>query len=383
MTSFSLKDKSSICGVCNRKINKNNLFITCSLCNDKIHCRCNTFDYETYKQLITIPNSQIFCINCKEDNIPFQKLHEHQFQVICETGVCKDSEHLNISIANNYLKKYFDDINNLSISSSDDDFLLANLNCKYYDIPSFVKFKKHNKQLSIFHLNIASLHKHKDELETLFEMLECNFDFVGLTETKIKEKTPTFNIDLHGYKPPFSTPTDADKGGAILYIKNHFVTNRRTDLEIFLYKSKELESVFVEICNNNQRNIVVGCIYRHPNMDLKLFNTQYFHPLLSKLDYESKRIFFVGDFNIDLMKVDHNPETTTFFDRLTSSLLVPHIIHPTRYTSHSKTLIDNIFSNSTNFLEDISGNLTVAISDYLPQFLFMDYEASPQKKNIN
>jgi hypothetical protein len=75
-------------------------------------------------------------------------------------------------------------------------------------------------------------------------MLECNFDFVGLTETKIKEKTPTFNIDLHGYKPPFSTPTDADKGGAILYIKNHLVTNRRTDLENFLYKYKEVESVF-------------------------------------------------------------------------------------------------------------------------------------------
>ena len=47
-----------------------------------------------------------------------------------------------------------------------------------------------------------------------------------------------------------------------------------------------------------------------------------------------------------------------------------HILQPRRLTSHSKTLIDNIFSNLFSH-EVISGNITATISDNLPQFLFV------------
>ena len=52
---------------------------------------------------------------------------------------------------------------------------------------------------------------------------------------------------------------------------------------------------------------------------------------------------------------------------LTLLLLIPYILQPTRLTSHSKTLIEYIFSNII-FPEAISGNLTSTISDHLPQF---------------
>ena len=42
-------------------------------------------------------------------------------------------------------------------------------------------------------------------------------------------------------------------------------------------------------------------------------------------------------------------------------------MQPTRITSNSNTLIDNIFSNNIN-PDIISGNLAVTISDHLPQF---------------
>ena len=42
-------------------------------------------------------------------------------------------------------------------------------------------------------------------------------------------------------------------------------------------------------------------------------------------------------------------------------------LHPTRVTDHSKTLIDNIFSNHISE-EAICGSLTVTISDHLPSF---------------
>ena len=48
-----------------------------------------------------------------------------------------------------------------------------------------------------------------------------------------------------------------------------------------------------------------------------------------------------------------------------------HIILPTPITTTAKTLVDNIYSNCTNFSDDISGNVALAISDHLAQFLII------------
>ena len=63
---------------------------------------------------------------------------------------------------------------------------------------------------------------------------------------------------------------------------------------------------------------------------------------------------------------EHN-QTNEFLDSLASNSSIPLILQPTRITSHSNTLIDNIFSNVID-ADIISGNLTAAISDHLPQF---------------
>ena len=53
---------------------------------------------------------------------------------------------------------------------------------------------------------------------------------------------------------------------------------------------------------------------------------------------------------------------------LCHQMFLPYILLPNRISSNSKTLIDNIFSNFIS-IEVIAGNLTVTISDHLPQFL--------------
>ena len=69
---------------------------------------------------------------------------------------------------------------------------------------------------------------------------------------------------------------------------------------------------------------------------------------------------------------------------LTSNLFVPNITLASRITSHSKTLIDNIFSNDPNFAQGISGNFTFSISDHLAQFLIVPKQIDrvPRKHNI-
>ena len=54
--------------------------------------------------------------------------------------------------------------------------------------------------------------------------------------------------------------------------------------------------------NPKNSNIIVGCIYRHPNMDLNEFNSDYLTPLFAKLSKEKKTAFLLGDYSVDLLK---------------------------------------------------------------------------------
>ena len=61
------------------------------------------------------------------------------------------------------------------------------------------------------------------------------------------------------------------------------------------------------------------------------------------------------------------------------------ILHPIRITSHSKTLIDNIFSNFISH-EIVSGSITATISDHLPKCSFVPnilLNPSTQKSNFH
>ena len=55
----------------------------------------------------------------------------------------------------------------------------------------------------------------------------------------------------------------------------------------------------------------------------------------------------MGDFNVNLLNYESHGETNEFINTMVSHYLLPHILHPTRVTDHSATVIDNIFSNNT------------------------------------
>ena len=80
-------------------------------------------------------------------------------------------------------------------------------------------------------------------------------------------------------------------------------------------------------------------------MDLSDFNNYYLNPLWEKLSKEKKTVFLLGDFNVDLSKYEQHFPNNEFLNSLASSMFFPHTIQPTRVTSNSKTIIDNIFSN--------------------------------------
>ena len=346
------------CDICKKNIRINHKYILCNICNCNFHLKCNKTDPKAYEK-IRNNDDTMFCLKCNEKILPFFPLNDSK---------CENKNFINSS---NNIKLFFKSINEFQDNLSDEaENDLSPINCKYVDIENF-KYKKSQDNFSLFHLNIASLTLHKQELETLLSMLNYKFDIIGITETKImKNKVPIVDININEYKK-FDTSTESEKGGVILYVNNDLVSNERKDLDNLIYKSFQLESVFVEIINKNGKNIICGCIYRHPSMDLNEFNQDFLNPLMEKTLKENKAIFLLGDFNADLLNYNSEVDITNFFDTLTSNLIVPHIILPTRITLTSKTLIDNIFSNSLNYQHGISGNLTMSISDHLAQFLIM------------
>ena len=102
-------------------------------------------------------------------------------------------------------------------------------------------------------------------------------------------------------------------------------------------------------------------------MDLTDFNCNYLNQLLENISKEKKYIFLLGDFNVNLLNYNEHNQTNGFLDSLTSNSFIPLMLKPTRITSHSNTLKNNMFSNVID-PDIISGNLTVTISDNLPQF---------------
>ena len=120
-------------------------------------------------------------------------------------------------------------------------------------------------------------------------------------------------------------------------------------------------------------------------MDIDDFNS-IFETAIEKISNENKEFYLLGDFNLDLLKIDDDTKIEDFYNIISSNLLAPHITIPTRVTLTSKTLIDNIFSNNFDFSSLKSGNITVSISDHMPQFLIVPKSLNRichKRKSIN
>ena len=182
---------------------------------------------------------------------------------------------------------------------------------------------------------------------------------------------PGYNIE--------HTPTESSNGGTLLYIKHGINYKLRNDLQI--YKSKELESTFVEVLEPgmSKNNMIIVCIYHHPSMELSEFNDHFLSVLLEKISKEKKMVVLLGDFNADLLKYDHDEEVLGFLDAMYSKLLLPNISSPTRIMSTSATLIDNILTNDYDNTFT-PGNLVTTLSDHLAQILIVPIRNTTRHK---
>src|SRR6218665_699891 len=102
----------------------------------------------------------------------------------------------------------------------------------------------------------------------------------------------------------------------------------------------------------------------HAGLCPRDFNKEW-GQLLNNLTKQSKQLYLVGDFNIDLLKSENHVPTDEFVSSLYCHLLLPLIYRPTRIISDSLTLIDNIVTSNWSKVLD-SAIVISDISDHLP-----------------
>ena len=369
------------CNLCCKPVAKTHRALCCDICDQWVHIKCNNVSPSSY-ELLKSCSSPWFCVKCIGCIFP-QSANLFDSAM---PSASSDNEDINSSSENSISESVDDStrakfLNSLLLTdppadqddsddSDDVDDPEPSLNCRYYDTASLSQVLKSSDSSSktFFHLNIASLSLHADDLQTLLHNLEHQFSIIGISETKISSSTIPTSLVFPDYHY-LHTPSKSSKGGAALFIRNNLNFFARNDLNTLCYSDNELESCFAELpsTSKSESGLIVGTIYKHPSMGAKKFR-DLIKDLLHTISRENKRIILLGDFNINLLNATTDSNVTKFVDILSSYLLLPTINIPTRLTSSSKTLIDNIFCNFSD-PNLVSGNIITSISDHLPQFL--------------
>ena len=350
------------CGWCNNTIPKNNIGISCNSCNKNFHSHCSGISLQKYCEL-----SNWLCDSCTISELPFSDLDNCRFGLTLHGKEIPDQENLDI-LPSFTIRSLLDKISG-NITIQTDDFLSDSIDSKYYTPDEFISSKISKSCFSIFHLNIASLSGHIDDLIALLALLDHPFSIIGITETKIRDNNePISSIKIDNYEFEH-TPTSSHFGGAGFFIRKNLSYQLRPDLS----RSEHMiaESFFIELTLDNNKKMLAGCFYRH-HTPVKDFIDNFFIQILNKIHLErNKSCVIMGDFNIDLLQIDNDTDTGNFFDILSAQGFRPLILQPSRVTRRSATLIDNIFTNDMT-VRSKGGNITAAISDHFSQFSTFD-----------
>ena len=283
---------------------------------------------------------------CTPEILPFCQINEN-------VSIPKE----NLSKSTDALVNLMNQLYNFTDDKKENELNLPNCKCRDTDYFKNLTKDFKRKALSFFHMNVCSLTKNFDDFNILLGDLNLSLDILAITETRIKKDSLSpINLQLNNYLTEHN-PTESSAGETLLYKNKRLSCQLRNDLR--LYDPGKIESTFIEIIYSKSTNVIVGCISKHPTLTITDFKNNFISPLLLKLQKESsKRVFLLGDFNIDLLKHEISDSVNNFIDTLSSNFLLPLIFLPTRI-SKTSTLIDNIFSNSTSLEEIESGNVTL------------------------
>ena len=154
--------------------------------------------------------------------------------------------------------------------------------CRYLSPHSFKLFNRKlsnsevQSSFSVFHNNVVSINQNLENLTSLLDELDFQFNLIGVTETKITNSNENGSFScIPGYVFDF-VPTALASGGVGLFIHeslNYTVLEKISD--------EAFQALWIEISFANNKNIVCGIIYRQHNSPDQFMS--YFEETIEKL----------------------------------------------------------------------------------------------------
>ena len=245
-----------------------------------------------------------------------------------------------------------------------------------------------NKSLLVFHVNIDGIKTNFESLTQFICLDENGLDVICISETHIPTQLPNISNKSYQYKSfcvPKHVPKKLNKKtGVAIYVKSNLRSKERNDLsKVFKLKKKtkagneevDFVCLWIELVDNEDKEVVIGVVYRHPNntkKDFKRFRDR-FSPILEKLNKEKKTFYVLGDFNIDFSKKPAHFEE--FNKKCECKQLISKVTRIEK-KSEKKTLIDHIYTNdklidSSKEFEEVGVVQTNEIFDHYPIYCFI------------
>ena len=271
------------------------------------------------------------------------------------------------------------------------DLEISNYNVQpspYYTGDSFINTSELKfSQFSILSLNIQSLNSKYDTLITWLEQLRYlffEFSAICLQETWLGEENDLALYQINNYSCISQGKFCSQHGGLVIYLHSNYTYEL-----VFPVSSRPLtwEGLFIKIFNNGSgKHIYLGNIYRPPVYNTTNEHIQQFineiNLTLVNLNKSRSNIIWVGDFNIDLLKLQEKLIFRDFLLNMISHGLVPTLTLPTRIGDTSATLIDNVFSNFWERPQSTSSGIIITpISDHFPYFYSLSNATNYTKPN--
>ena len=221
---------------------------------------------------------------------------------------------------------------------------LWNDKCDYYELGKVVNFNPECYNLVVLQLNIRSMLTNLSKLRQLISTLDnkgTQVDLILLCETFLNRKTIKL-AKIPGYELITNCRETSKGGGMAILIRSNIPYKLQSDFVDF--KEKDSEMSYIEITTKSGKNIVVGSLYRSPNSsDSALLEHIEYIVAKVKLEKNHKQLILGMDHNFDFLKCNQHRPTKRFLDKMMDLNMLPTITRPTRITSNTATLIDNVF----------------------------------------
>lgn len=226
-----------------------------------------------------------------------------------------------------------------------------------------------SKNISIFHQNVQGLNSKLESLQIVLD--ELTPDIIVLTEHKIKSsEIDRLNIEKYKLNSYFCR-NDTNWGGVVVLGREHLQCTRiAIPNQECLLEEKQFECCATLFTINGFKFVLVG-VYRSPNSNVNIF-LEKLSALIGSILTKIPNIILAGDFNIDILETNNNPQTKAARVKLKNvlkSFNMSYVVNfPTRVFNGSTSSIDNFLTNLSRKEFKVSGVITL-LSDHDGQIL--------------